>query len=73
LGVDFLGKSLVYLDTLCGLKPNRCTGSVGNRAATDFFAGVVGSWGFNVDVADFPCFDYEVGEVSLTCQGEGFG
>lgn len=34
---EYLQKACEYLETLCRVKPNRRTGSKGNRTATDFF------------------------------------
>jgi aminopeptidase YwaD len=64
-----LEKAKEYLNTLCSLKPNRRTGSPGNRKATDFFASMVKKWGYTVDTTPFPCLDYENGKISLVCQG----
>lgn len=55
-----------YLNTLCSVKPNRRLGSVGNRAATEFFADKMKASGFLVDVTPFKCLDYESKEPSLT-------
>jgi len=60
-------KAEVYLNTLCSVKPNRRTGSPGNREATDFFSAMLKKWGYTVDTTPFPCLDYESGKVSLTC------
>lgn len=37
---EYLQKACEYLETLCRVKPNRRTGSKGNRTATDFFIGI---------------------------------
>jgi aminopeptidase YwaD len=63
-----LEKAKEYLDTLCSVKPNRRTGSPGNRKATDFFASLVKKWDYTVDTTPFPCLDYESGKISLVCQ-----
>jgi len=34
---EYLQKACEYLEILCKVKPNRRTGSKGNRTATDFF------------------------------------
>jgi aminopeptidase YwaD len=65
-------KAKEYLNTLCGVKPNRRTGSPGNRAATDFFAALVKKWDYTVDTTPFPCLDFKSGEISLVCQGRGY-
>lgn len=61
-----------YLVALCGVKPNRRTGSPGNRKATDFFASLVEKWDYAVDTTPFPCLDYECGKVSLVCRGQAY-
>ena len=63
---DYSTKAKDYLNTLCSVTPNRRVGSLGNRAATDFFAQKVSSWGYLVDAAPFKCLDYESKEPSLT-------
>jgi aminopeptidase YwaD len=63
-----LEKVKEYLNTLCNVKPNRRTGSPGNRTATDFFASLVKKWDYAVDTTPFPCLDYESGKISLVCQ-----
>jgi aminopeptidase YwaD len=67
-----LEKAKEYLITLCGVKPNRRTGSPGNRKATDFFASLVKKWDYMVDTTPFPCLDYESGKISLVCQGQAY-
>jgi hypothetical protein len=54
-------KAKYYLDALCDAKPNRRTGSPGNREATDFFSATVNKWSFEVHTTPFPCLDYESG------------
>jgi len=61
-----------YLDVLCGVKPNRRTGSPGNREATDFFARTIRPWGYEIDAAPFPCLDWERAGTSLTRGGKSF-
>jgi aminopeptidase YwaD len=56
-------KAKEYLDALCGVKPNRRTGSPGNREATDFFATMVKKWNYTVDTTPFPCLDHETGKT----------
>ncbi|MDV2990020.1 MAG: M28 family peptidase [Dehalogenimonas sp.] len=65
-----LEKAEEYLNTLCSVKPNRRTGSPGNRAATDFFAAMVKKWGYTVDTTPFLCLDYKSGEISLACNNQ---
>ena len=65
-------KAKGYLDALCGVKPNRRTGSPGNREATDFFSAMVEKWNYEVDTTPFPCLDYESGKACLTCRGQSY-
>lgn len=54
-----------YLLSLCGVKPNRRTGSPGNRDATNFFQNIIRPFGYEIDAAPFECLDYVRGEVLL--------
>ncbi|HUV27024.1 MAG TPA: M28 family peptidase [Anaerolineales bacterium] len=54
----FVSISRFYLKTLCSVKPNRRTGSPGNREATDFFANTIRPFGYEIDAAPFECIDY---------------
>lgn len=60
------------IETLCSVVPNRRTGSPGNREATDFFAEVIRSYGYDVDTTPFGCLDHVKGESSLIHGGEAF-
>jgi len=68
----YLQKASEYLETLCRVKPNRRTGSKGNRTATDFFYDTIKPWGYKIDVTPFTCCDFESGEVSLVRNGSSF-
>jgi aminopeptidase YwaD len=68
----YASRSQSYLRTLCSVKPNRRTGSSGNRAATDFFADTVRPFGYEIDAAPFDCLDYVRGECALTHDAEAF-
>ncbi|MBE3113568.1 MAG: M28 family peptidase, partial [Actinobacteria bacterium] len=57
---------------LCRVKPNRRTGSKGNRAATDFFYETIKPWGYTIDATPFTCLDFESGEGSLVYNGNPF-
>jgi len=73
MGPDRLaGKAMAYLERLCAVVPNRRTGSVGNRAATDFFADVIRGCGFAVDQTPFECLDYVRGASRLVRDGASF-
>jgi len=69
---DYSKKSQFYLETLCRVKPNRRTGSQGNRDATDFFANTIRQYGYAVDATPFECLDYINEGSSLTCDGKVF-
>ena len=51
-------KGAEYLHKLSQDIPNRRTGSPGNRAATEFFAGEVAAAGFSVETPEFECLDW---------------
>ena len=61
----YSAKARSYLKSLCGVKPNRRTGSSGNREATDFYAETISSYGFDIDAAPFECLDHIRGESHL--------
>ncbi|NIM11355.1 MAG: M28 family peptidase [Candidatus Aminicenantes bacterium] len=68
----YIQKASAYLETLCSVKPNRRTGSPGNREATAFFAGIVNQLGYTVDTTPFACLDFTGGQASLECKGNSF-
>jgi aminopeptidase YwaD len=65
-------KAETYLRRLCLDHPHRRVGSRGNRAATDFFAQVVASFGFEVEAPEFECIDWTQDGASLLVEGEPF-
>lgn len=65
-------KAAASLDTLCSVKPNRRTGSAGNRRAVDFFAGSIRPFGFELDLEPFDCLDYHCQSSSLVHAGRSF-
>lgn len=65
-------KAAGYLETLCGVKPNRRTGSTGNREATAFFARTIQPWGWGIDMTPFTCLDHRSGEAFLMCGDRSF-
>ena len=69
---DHVKTAEFYLRKLCDFKPDRRTGSAGNRAATDFFARIVKPWGYALDTAPFTCLDHRSGEVWLECEGVSY-
>jgi aminopeptidase YwaD len=54
------------LRRLCLEIPSRRVGSEGNRAATDFFASVVASFGFETESPAFDCIDWTCEDVHLS-------
>jgi aminopeptidase YwaD len=61
-----------YLTRLCVEIPGRQVGSVGNRAATTFFAEVARARGFAVETPEFECIDWTEEGADLTAGGEAF-
>ncbi len=69
---DYVIKSRLYLNTLCNVKPNRRTGSLGNREATVFFADTIRPYGYEIDATPFECLDHISGRSGLTHDQEAF-
>lgn len=69
---DWAAKAESYLKIMCDVKPNRRTGSAGNREATTFFANTLRSYGYKIDAAPFECLDYTRGEVRLAHADDTF-
>jgi len=65
-------KAETYLRRLCLEIPNRRVGSEGNRAATDFFAGIVASFGFETESPAFDCIDWTQDGAHLSMDGTPF-
>ncbi len=61
-----------YLKKLCTDIDSRRVGSEGNRAATDFFARIVTSFGFETESPTFDCNDWSQEGVTLTAEGASF-
>ncbi len=61
-----------YLSVLSGVKPNRRTGSKGNRKAVDFFARTLSRMEYQIDTTPFDCLDYIPGKASLSSGREIF-
>ena len=68
----YLTKASEYLDKICSVKPNRRTGSPGNREATVYFANIVRQLGYDVDTTPFNCMDYRKKNVSLSFKKNNF-
>jgi aminopeptidase YwaD len=69
---EYVAKSHLYLNTLCSVKPNRRTGSAGNRTAIDFFANTIRQFGYEIDATPFECLDYVCHNIALTHKGDPF-
>jgi aminopeptidase YwaD len=69
---QLIDKARRYLERLCTVKPNRRSGSPGNRQATEFFASVIETFGYEVDTTPFPCMDFIRGESRLTSGSREF-
>lgn len=69
---SYVAKAQLYLETLCDIKPNRRTGSPGNRQATDYFANTIGTYGYEIDATPFACQDQIHGGARLSHEEETF-
>ena len=69
---DYATNAQSYLNVLCSVKPNRRTGSAGNREATDFFAHTIRSYGYEIDATPFECLDYIHCEAQLALAEDVF-
>ena len=69
---EYRKKASEYLKTLCNVKPNRRTGSPGNRDATAFFASIIYQLGYKVDTTPFACLDFISGKSLLVSNGNSF-
>ena len=65
-------KAETYLRRLCLEIPGRRVGSEGNRTATDFFAGIVASFGFETESPEFDCIDWTQDGAHLSVDGTPF-
>lgn len=61
-----------YLDTLCVKISERCVGSAGNRAATDFYSKKMIEAGFSIEALDFNCLDWNDEGSSLKAGNDSF-
>jgi aminopeptidase YwaD len=61
-----------HLRSLCLDIPHRRVGSEGNRAATEFFAQTIASYGFAVEHSEFDCLDWAHGDARLVSDGASF-
>jgi aminopeptidase YwaD len=67
--LNLTSKAQTYLSTLCGVKPNRRTGSRGNQEAVHFYAETLRSFGYEIDTKPFASLDY-VSQGAILTQGE---
>lgn len=65
-------KAHFYLKTLCDVKPNRRTGSSGNRVAADFFADTIRPHGYEIDATPFECLDHVCSGARLTNENNSY-
>lgn len=65
-------KAETYVRRLCLDIPNRRVGSTGNRAATNWFAGMVASSGFETESPGFDCIDWTHTDAMLCVNGQAF-
>ena len=65
-------KASTYLRRLCVQISSRRVGSAGNRAATDFFAYRVASFGFATESTEFECMDWTQAGARLTVDAAPF-
>jgi aminopeptidase YwaD len=70
--VDLSETGEKYLRRLCLEIPTRRVGSEGNRNATDFWAEVVASFGFQIESPSFDCIDWTQNGAQLAVGGEPF-
>lgn len=54
------------------MKPNRRTGSLGNRDATDFFADTIRTCGYEVDATPFECLDHVCSGALFTDEEDAY-
>lgn len=65
-------KAKTYLKKLCLEIPTRRVGSNGNQTATDFFASIVSSFGFETESPSFDCIDWKQEGADLAAEGTKF-
>lgn len=56
---DLVAKAASYVETLCGVVPDRHVGSAGNDEAVDFFERTVRGHGWEVASTSFDCLEWE--------------
>ncbi|MDD3656838.1 MAG: M28 family peptidase [Atribacterota bacterium] len=68
----YQAKADEYLYRICNVKPNRHTGSQGNRDATAYCADILQKLGYTVDTKPFHTLDYKFKSVTLTLGNKRF-
>jgi aminopeptidase YwaD len=66
------GRAQSYVQRLCIEIPDRCVGSPGNRAATDFFADTITSFDFATESPAFDCMDWTQQGATVSVGGQSF-
>ena len=66
-------QALAHLRYLCGLKPNRRTGSAGNREAASYIAAHFQDLGYEVNQTPFETLDYQSAGAFLSGLAENVG
>jgi aminopeptidase YwaD len=69
---DLTARARAHLGRLCGNVPHRAVGSAWNHQATDYFAGVLRSLGWETRTPQFECIDWEAGETRLRAGEDTF-
>jgi aminopeptidase YwaD len=67
---SLIATTLEHLNILCNTHPHRQVGSIGNRAASAYFADIARENGFTVDEPRFDCLGWESGKRHLIAGGE---
>src|SRR5512139_589632 len=70
--INLVSKAEAYLNRLCLEIPTRRVGSPGNWAATEFFAEIVASFGFQTERPEFDCLDWKQEGAHLSVDGQAF-
>jgi aminopeptidase YwaD len=60
------------LGALCSVKPNRRSGSPGNREAADFLTDTIRQYGYEIDATPFDCLDFVDGGSVLAHEERAF-
>lgn len=69
VSLGLTSKTSSYVQQLCDVRPNRTTGSDGNKQATAWFATTLRDSGIEVQTPTFDCLDFDQGEGSIQTPG----